>query len=183
MNMCIQIHVYKYIYIYIFSCIYLYMYIHNFSGLRSVPTLARIRRLAVRIKAIEKDDLGGPWPPCPARATTPASLRNKSPFLATLETAQGQIDVFFSQLPFKCNLPGGGICGRLTQDLPLGCLQSGSWIHTDARRDPAACGTYQGTRKRQFANGLGAEQCYYSTFPATSHWVSIFRSKQYHTRS
>ena len=39
--------------------------------------------------------------------------------VTTLKTTQGQIYGFFSQLlP-----PGGSICGRLTSDLPLGCLQ------------------------------------------------------------
>ena len=41
---------------------------------------------------------------------------------STLEATQGQIDGFFSQLPPE----SGGICGRLTYDLPLGCLRLGA---------------------------------------------------------
>ena len=40
---------------------------------------------------------------------------------AALEATQGQTDDFVSQLPFKCYLPEG----KLTWDLPLGCLQGG----------------------------------------------------------
>ena len=38
--------------------------------------------------------------------------------VTTLEATQGQMDGFFSQLPYKCHLEEGGICGRLTSDLP-----------------------------------------------------------------
>ena len=48
-----------------------------------------------------------------------------SGFRATLEAIQGQIDGFLSQIFIQMLSPGGSICGRLTYDLPLGCLQGG----------------------------------------------------------
>ena len=44
---------------------------------------------------------------------------------ATLETTQGQIDGFFSQLIFKYYLREVASVGNLSEDLPLGCLQGG----------------------------------------------------------
>jgi hypothetical protein len=44
----------------------------------------------------------------------------------TLEATQGQIDGFFIQPPYECSPESGGICVRLTYDLPLGYLQGGS---------------------------------------------------------
>ena len=43
---------------------------------------------------------------------------------ATLEATQGQMDGFFSQLPYKPPRRGG-ICERLTQDLPSSRLKGG----------------------------------------------------------
>ena len=45
--------------------------------------------------------------------------------LKNLETTQGQMNGFFDSTPIQMPPLGGGICGRLTQDLPLGCLQDG----------------------------------------------------------
>ena len=42
----------------------------------------------------------------------------------TLETTQGQVDFFWS-ISNKMPPPAGSICGRLTSDFPLGCLQGG----------------------------------------------------------
>ena len=68
-------------------------------------------------------DPKAPRPPNMAIANSAAAL-SKAPakgFHPTLKASQGQIDGFFSQLPPE----SGGICGRLTYDLPLGCLQGG----------------------------------------------------------
>ena len=73
--------------------------------------------------------LSGPMRPCKSGPGMDKALRPTGTTLATLEATQGQIDGFFSQLPYTCHQNRVASVGDLTSDLPLGYLQGGVSYH------------------------------------------------------